>query len=289
MPTDSARCVETLHHPDQNGDKSVRTPTRRIRRKFEAGQPVFGTTVQLPSPDVVEIAGYAGLDFVWIDGEHGTMDLGDINQLVRAADAAGIDAIVRVPDHSASFIQRVLDTGAAGILVPHVRTVADAVAIVAAARFGPIGRRGACPSTRAVGHQTSEWPMVHRQIDADVMVFGLIEEVEGVENVEVIAHESGLDGLAFGPFDLSQSLGLDGDVSHPEIEAMHRRVTSAAKSAGIEYLSIPAWEFGDMATVSEYSRMFAIAGDRGALMLAYRNALANITAELNQRNGVPVI
>lgn len=264
----------------------MRTSPRRIRRQFEAGRPVFGTTVQLPSPEVVEIAGYAGLDFVWVDAEHGTMDLRDINELVRAADACGIDAIVRVPDHSASFIQRVLDTGAAGILVPHVRNVTDAAAIVAAARFGPMGKRGACPSTRAVGHQTSDWPAVHRQIDADVLVFGLIEEVEGVENVEAIAHESGLDGLAFGPFDLSQSLGLDGDVFHPEIEAMHRRVTSAVKSAGIEYLSIPAWEFGDLATVSGYSRMFAIAGDRGLLMLSFRNALAGITESLAQLDQV---
>jgi 2-keto-3-deoxy-L-rhamnonate aldolase RhmA len=264
----------------------VRTPPRRIRRQLEAGRSVFGTTVQLPSPEIVEIAGYAGLDFVWVDAEHGTMDLGDINQLVRAADASGIDAIVRVPDHSASFIQRVLDTGAAGVLVPHVRTVADGTAIVAAARFGPIGARGACPSTRAVGHQTSEWPAVHRQIDADVLVFGLIEDVEGVENVESIARESGLDGLAFGPFDLSQSLGLEGDVKHPEIEAMHRRVTAAAKAAGIEYLSIPAWEFGDMATVSEYSRVFAIAGDRGALMVAFRSALANANDALAQESEV---
>jgi 2-keto-3-deoxy-L-rhamnonate aldolase RhmA len=260
----------------------VRTPPRRIRRQFEAGRPVFGTTVQLPSPDVVEIAGYAGLDFVWIDAEHGTMDLGDINQLVRAADAVDIDAIVRVPDHSASFIQRVLDTGAAGILVPHVRNVGEAAAIAAAARFGPMGTRGACPSTRAVGHQTSDWRAVHRRVDADVLVFGLIEDVEGVENVESIARESGLSGLAFGPFDLAQSLGLHGDVRHVDIEAMHRRVTAAVKDAGIEYLSIPAWEFGDLRSISEYSRMFTISGDRGVLMLAFRNALAATNEGLTQ-------
>src|SRR5690242_302960 len=102
----------------------MRKPHRRIRNKLEAGGRAFGIRLQLPSPDIVEIAGYAGADFVWLDAEHGTMDVGDIGQMVRAADASGTDVIVRVPDHSASFIQRVLDTGAAGIIAPHVRTLA---------------------------------------------------------------------------------------------------------------------------------------------------------------------
>jgi 2-keto-3-deoxy-L-rhamnonate aldolase RhmA len=258
----------------------VRTPYRRVRTKLEAGEYVFGATIQLPSPDAVEIAGYAGLDFAWIDAEHGTMDLGDIGQLVRAADAAGIDAIVRVPDHSVSFIQRVLDTGAAGIIVPHVRTHAEATTIVAAARFAPDGIRGACPATRAVGHSSLDWPSDYRRANADVLVFGLIEDAEGVENVEAIAAGSGLDGLLFGPFDLSQSAGLEGDISHADIEKMHDRVIAAVRAAGIEYLSIPAWEPGDLATVAGYSRLLNISGDRGGLALLFRTALTQARQEL---------
>ena len=172
----------------------MRTPHRRIRNKLDAGERVFGITVQLPSPDIVELAGYAGLDFAWIDAEHGTMDLGDINQLVRAADASGIDAIVRVPDHSPSFIQRVLDLGATGIMAPHVRTVAEAAGLVAAAKFAPAGIRGAWPATRAVGHLTFDWTRDYRRANEDVLVFGLVEDVEGVENVDAIA-KAGLDGL----------------------------------------------------------------------------------------------
>jgi len=252
----------------------MRTPHRRIRGKLESGGRALGVTLQLPCPDIAEIAGYAGFDFVWIDAEHGTFDLGRISEMVRAADASGIDAIVRVPDHNPSFIQRVLDTGASGIIVPHICTVAEATAVAAAARFGPAGTRGACPSTRSVGHLTSDWSASARQADADVLVAGLIEDLAGVENVEEIARVSGLDALLFGPFDLAQQLGFDGDVTHPEIEAMHDRVVAAARAAGIEYLSIPAWEYADLATVAEYSRILALTGDRGGLFTTFRTTLA---------------
>jgi 2-keto-3-deoxy-L-rhamnonate aldolase RhmA len=257
----------------------MRTPPRRIRSKLETGQQVFGATLQLPCPEIVEIAGHAGLDYVWIDSEHGTFDLRDIAEMVRAADASGLDALVRVPDHSASFIQRVLDLGSAGIIVPHVRNAAEASALVAAAKFAPAGTRGACPCTRDVGHVSLDWSTDYRRANADVLVFGLIEDVEGVENVEAIAHESGIDGLLFGPFDLSQSLGFEGDIAHPDIEQMEKRVTSAAQAAGIEYITL-AWGVQDLATVCSYSRIFTVMSDRGALFNRFRGALEDKVADI---------
>jgi 2-keto-3-deoxy-L-rhamnonate aldolase RhmA len=252
----------------------MRKPHRRIRRKLEAREPVIGVTLQLASPDAAEIAGYVGMDYVWVDAEHGTMDLRDINEIVRACDARGIDALVRVPDHGTSFIQRVLDTGAAGIIAPHVRTAAEAAALVAAAKYGPAGTRGACPTTRTLGHLSLDWAADHRSVDADVLVFGLIEDPEGVENVEAIARESGIDGLVFGPFDLSQSLGHEGDVSHADVEELHRRVVAAVRSAGIEYIAIPGWEFDDFATVAGYANIVNVASDRIALASTFATALA---------------
>jgi 4-hydroxy-2-oxoheptanedioate aldolase len=262
------------------GEPPMRASHRRIRTKLEAGERAFGATIQLPSPDSVEIAGRAGLDFAWIDAEHGTMDLGDIALLLRAADAVGIDAIVRVPDHSPSFIQRVLDAGATGIMAPHVRTATEAAGIVAAAKYAPAGIRGACPSIRAVGHLSTDWPADYRRADADVLVFGLIEDPQGVENVEAIASESGLDGLLFGPFDLAQSAGLEGDVAHPDVVKMHQRVVAAVRAAGIQYIAIPGWEPGDLRSTAEYARIFNISGDRGALFVAFGTALADAVKAL---------
>lgn len=247
----------------------MRMPPRRIRTKLEAGERAFGTTLQLPSPDNVEIAGDVGLDFAWIDAEHGTMDLSDINQMIRAADAVGIDAIIRVPDHNPSFIQRVLDAGATGIMAPHVRTGDEAAAIVASAKYAPTGDRGACPAVRSVGHMSADWITDYRRANADVLVFGLIEDPEGVENVEDIA-SSGIDGLLFGPFDLSQSAGLEGNAKHPDLVKQHDRVIAAVKAAGIEYIAIPVWEPGDLKAVSEYARIFNVSGDRGALINGFR-------------------
>jgi 4-hydroxy-2-oxoheptanedioate aldolase len=258
----------------------VRVPSRRIRNKLEVGERVFGVTIQLASPDGVEIAGSVGLDFVWIDAEHGTMDLVDISGLVRAADAFGVDSIVRVPDHNPSFIQRVLDAGATGIMAPHVRTVADGAAIVAAAKFAPDGVRGACPATRSVGHLTSDWSTAYRSANDDVLVFGLIEDPEGVENVEAIAVESGLDGLLFGPFDLAQTSGLEGDIAHPEIVKMHDRVTAATRKAGIEYVALGGWEPGGPVDWAKNGRMYNVSGDRGMLHVGFSMALADMRKHL---------
>lgn len=242
----------------------LRSRPRRIRAAWEAESTAYGVAVQLPSPDLVEIAGQAGLDYAWIDAEHGSLSLAEIRELVRGADAVGIDAIVRVADHDPSFVQQVLDLGAAGIMAAHVCTVDQAAALVAAARYAPEGRRGACPSVRSVGHVTTDWAEDRRRANDDILVFGLIEDIEGVDNVEAIASRSGIDGLVYGPFDLSMAHGLDGDVADEELRKTHDRVVLACRDAGIEYVvANAAWEFDGVAATG--SRTVTLAGDRGLL------------------------
>lgn len=248
---------------------------RRIRTRLEAGERAYGLAVQLPSPEIVEIAGHIGLDYAWLDAEHGSLDLSELRNLIRAADAVGMDSIVRVADHQPSFIQRVLDLGATGIMVPHVRTVEEAQAVASAVRYSPRGVRGACPSVRSVGHVTVDWVGDYTRADADVLVFGLIEDLEGIDNVEAIAAEGGLDGLLFGPFDLGMALGLDADVSHPRLLELHDRVVDACKAAGIEYVSANVgWEFGGLEPTG--SRVVTLAGDRGVLFEGIVNALNSV-------------
>jgi 2-keto-3-deoxy-L-rhamnonate aldolase RhmA len=252
----------------------MRSYPRRIRNKLEAGGRAYGVTVQLPSPDSVDIVGYTGYDFAWIDAEHGTMDLGDINTLIRAADAVGVDAIVRVPDHTPSFIQRVLDAGATGIMAPHMKNADIAAAIVAAAKFEPEGTRGACPATRAVGHLTENWIVDYQRANRDTLVFGLIEDIEGVENVDAIAQVPGVDGLVFGPFDLAMALGLEGNVTHPDIDAAVTKVIQATHDAGIEYVAIPGFGSGGLeAVAASGSRIINVTGDRGLLYTVFKAQL----------------
>jgi 2-keto-3-deoxy-L-rhamnonate aldolase RhmA len=119
----------------------------------------------------------------------------------------------------------------------------------------------------------------------DVAEIGLIEDLEGVENVEGIAAESGLDGLVLGPFDLAQSSGLEGDVRHLDIEAMRAKVTAAARKAEIEYISLPGWEFGGFPAMAMNSRMFIVAGDRGNLCSVSRDSLGEFISELARADG----
>ena len=256
-------------------------PTQRIlREKLANGEKAYGVAVQLPSPEIVEIIGYTGYDFAWIDGEHGSFGLSEIRELIRAADAARIDTIVRVPNHDVTLVQRILDLGAGGIVVPHVRTVEDGTAMVRAAKYGPVGTRGACPGIRSVGHVTEDWVTDYARANADVLVFGLIEDAEGVENVEAIASECGFDGLLFGPFDLAWSIGLHGDINHPDIKAMQQRVLAAVRTAGIEYFSANTeWE-SDLAGTG--ASIVAVLGDRFALFHSLRNALAAERASAEQ-------
>ena len=251
----------------------MRVAPRRIRTKLERDEKSYGIAVQLPSPEIVEIVGYAGYDFAWIDAEHGSLDYSEMRELIRAADAAGIDSLVRVMTHDPSPIAQVLDLGATGIIAPDIRSLQDAQAIVAATHFAPGGARGACPCGRAVGHLSRDWPSDRRRLDTEVLVLGIIEDREGVENVEAISRDGGLDGLMFGPFDLSMTLGLDGDISHPEVRQMQQRVIAATRAAGIEYISPNvAWEEDLEATGC---RIIPVTGDRVALV----NSLTRLLAE----------
>ncbi|MFE3757983.1 HpcH/HpaI aldolase/citrate lyase family protein [Nocardia tengchongensis] len=251
--------------------------TGRIRRKWRARERAFGAAIQLPSPDLVEVVGAAGYDYAWLDAEHGCFSLSDLRNLIRAADAVGIDSIVRVPNHDPSYIQRVLDLGAAGIMAPHVRSVDETKALVAAARYSPGGIRGACPFIRSVNHVSLDWKADYTAADEDVIVLGLIEDVEGMENVEAIAAVPGLDGLVYGPFDLGMALGYHGDVSQPELRAQHDRVVAACRAASIDYVTAGVdWEFG--AYPDTGSRLVTVVSDRGTVYAAFNSALVNVKA-----------
>jgi 4-hydroxy-2-oxoheptanedioate aldolase len=252
----------------------MRVAPRRIRERLSANEKAFGVLVQLPSPDVVEIAGYTGYDFAWIDAEHGCPSLSEVRDLIRAADASGVDSIVRIPNHDVTYVQRVLDIGAGGIIIPHLRTVQEGSQLAASGRYGPAGTRGACPCTRAVGHNSEDWNADYCRADQDVIMIGLIEDQDGVENVEAIAQECGFDGLMFGPFDLGMSIGTRGTVLHPDIRRMHERVVAATRQAGIGYVvANAAWE-PDLE--GSGARIITVTGDRYALVRSFQTRLAGI-------------
>ena len=179
----------------------------KTKAALAEGKVVFGGIVSGFAPEMVELLGAIGYDFVFFDCEHGSIGLDQLEQLVRAAEAFEITPIVRVPDHSDETILRHLDRGVQGVIVPHVNTRAQAEAVVAAARYYPEGHRGAA-SGRAHDYgvhagraETSKW------INEQMLVIPMCEETEAIANLDAILAVPGVDVVHVAASDLGQSLG----------------------------------------------------------------------------------
>jgi 4-hydroxy-2-oxoheptanedioate aldolase len=194
------------------------------------GRAALGTWVKLPIVESVELMALAGFDFVVLDLEHSPMTTETASTLIAVANGRGLCPLVRVPDHSPAWIQRVLDAGAAGVLAPHVDSVEQALAVVRPARFEPDGTRGVGPTSRA-----GDWglrPMGEYLAEgAHAAVIGQIESDAGVRATADILAEKRLDALFVGPADLSVSLGRSAD--HPDVTTRIRSVVEACRDAEV--------------------------------------------------------
>src|SRR5262245_48962889 len=133
--------------------------SNKTKRKLKAGEVVFGSEIMFPSADVVEILGFAGLDFVYMDMEHSATSHESLAHMIRAAELSGTTSLVRIPKSDPGqypgVILRILDLGAMGVIVPHVDTKEEAQAIVAAVKYAPAGRRGMFDVGRNTGYGTA--------------------------------------------------------------------------------------------------------------------------------------
>jgi 2-keto-3-deoxy-L-rhamnonate aldolase RhmA len=239
---------------------------------------VSGLTVQMASPEIIEMCGAAGLDFVWIDAEHGSFDLETAVAMFRAADAHGMTPLLRVPSLDAQSIMRALDGGAMGIIVPNVSTAEQARAAVEFARYRANGRgvRGACPSTRAARYLADDWDAFVRWSNENTTVWALIETVEGVRNVDAILAVEGLDAIALGPFDLSHELGLRGQPFHPEVTQLLDHVVEQARARNVPVVaSLFAATAAGLSEERDHwlakgVRVFSIGADRAVFSRALR-------------------
>ncbi len=203
----------------------------RFPDRLRSGPPLVATFSMIASPIVVELIARAGYDAVVLDAEHGPLGPEALNVLIPAASGAGIAPIVRVRTGEPSLIGGALDLGAAAVLVPQVESAGQAAAAVAAARFGPGGRRGTNPYVRAAGYAaTADW---FARADGDSAVIVMVEGTAGLASLDDIVATPGLDAVFIGPFDLSQSLGMPGEVERPEVIARMETIVRAAAGRGV--------------------------------------------------------
>ncbi|WP_144925413.1 HpcH/HpaI aldolase family protein [Halorubrum salsamenti] len=202
-----------------------------FRDRLLNGETVVGTIQLLDSTMVSEMIGVAGMDFVVYDQEHGPLGAETTLELSTAAQNRGVAPIVRVRSNDEAEIQRALDIGSAGVQVPQVETEADARAAVDAARFDPLGSRGLSQYVRAGDYWGSD--TYTEDQNEDVVLIVQVEGERGVENIEDILGVDGIDAVFLGPYDLSQSLGIPGQVTHERVEALMEDVCERAAEAGV--------------------------------------------------------
>lgn len=198
--------------------------------KFSAG--MFGF---IPAEAIVDLAGYAGFDFMIFDTEHASYDVLWIERLVRASEAAGIASVVRIaqpPDPG--LIARVLNTGVHGLMFARVAGAAQAAEIVQMVALPPVGTRGACPGSRS-GEYFLMDQSIYTRGSNDVAISLMIESKQALAEIEDIVRVPGIDAVAVGPVDLSYSIGVKRD--DPIILEAERRVTRAAREAGISLMA----------------------------------------------------
>ncbi|MBI1732184.1 MAG: 2,4-dihydroxyhept-2-ene-1,7-dioic acid aldolase [Gammaproteobacteria bacterium] len=208
--------------------------SRKLRRtagfaqRVRAGDCLIGTIVGCASIEVIETLAGTGLDWLFIDGEHGAIGLSDLTPILQAAGTC--PCLIRIPGQDTVWIQRVLDAGAAGIIAPRVDDAGQAAAIVAAAKYPPQGRRGV-GLARAHGFGLRFRPYLDRA-NTDTLVVIQAESRAAVENIDSIVAVPGVDAIFIGPYDLSASLGCTGEVHSRVVKDAVDRIMRACRRAG---------------------------------------------------------
>lgn len=198
--------------------------TNTTKAKLKNGETVFGCFVRYPNASLVEVMGYQPWDFIVFDGEHGTLQPADCENMVRAADLQNVTPIVRVTTNEPHIILRFMDSGPHGLHVPWVNSAEEAEQAVRSVKYAPRGIRGLASSRSADYGQKMSYGEYTQQANAETLVVIHIETVEAVEQLPEIVKIDGLDVIFIGPTDLSQSLGVPGQSTHPSVLATVDRI-----------------------------------------------------------------
>jgi len=203
----------------------------RLKKIFAEGKTALGSFISCNAPDLVEVFALTGFDFVVIDNEHGPMGHESSQHLIRAAEFRGITPIVRIPDTMESTILHTLDVGAHGIQVPQVNDPETAQAIVHRSKYYPLGRRGVA-FPRSADYGQTDLNKYFEYENSQVMIIAHCENTTCLENLDAICQIPGIDVIFLGPYDMSQSMGITGQVTHPRIQEAAVKVVAAAKKYG---------------------------------------------------------
>jgi len=204
---------------------------RKIKEKMRRGEPSIGSWMSMAHPSIAEILAMAGYDWVVIETEHTAIDVSEVLRLIIAIEQRGSIPLVRLAWNDPIQAKAVLDSGAAGVLVPMVNSKAEAELAVQMTKYPPLGFRGV-GLARAQGYG-EQFDAYVKNANADTLLIVQIEHRDAVANIEEILSVPGIDGTFIGPYDLSLSLGIPGQTGHPEVLAAKRKVLEATLAHGL--------------------------------------------------------
>jgi 2-keto-3-deoxy-L-rhamnonate aldolase RhmA len=254
----------------------------RMRELLATQSSAAGAFITMSDPVAVELAAVAGFEFVVLECEHGAMSLETVQGHLRAARARNVGAIVRVPAEDWGFVQRVLDIGADGILVPHIVDRERAKRAVEAVRYPPAGRRGMYPASAAANFsahglggvkQLTEW------LNANTVLGIMMEEPDAIVNIARIL--DGIDLVVVGPSDLSAALDVIGAPADPRLAAAIDSVFAACRTAGVKF-GMPIEHAAYSRSAAELRKagawFLSSGSDASVLLQGFRGAFARMEA-----------
>lgn len=253
----------------------------RVKRALLEGQVAIGTMVfEFNTSGIGRIAADAGADFVIFDQEHTGWSVETVRTLLAASRAADLASFVRIPATQYHLIARVLDVGAQGLMVPMVETEEQARLLVQSAKYPPQGRRGAGFGLAHDDYQDGDILAKMRSANEEGLLIAQIETAQGVENVDRIAAVEGIDVLWIGHFDLTNSLGIPGQFTHPDYTRAVAQVLDACRRHGkAPGFMVNSVEQGQ-AMIEHGFRILAYWGDLWLYKQALREGITGIRARV---------
>ncbi|GAB3968725.1 2-keto-3-deoxy-L-rhamnonate aldolase [Spirosoma terrae] len=205
-----------------------------VKTRLKNNQPVLGILSNSTDPTVAEICGFSGLDFYMIDGEHSPITTAQVQEVVRACEVSGITPLARVRSNDPKLILQFLDAGVVGIMMPGVKTVAEAEALVRAVKYPPLGKRGFGParSSDYLLGAMNQGEYV-QYANEQTLVLPQLEDKEAIDNLDSLLTVEGIDGFVIGPRDLAMSMGYYDGPAHDEVKRTIAGVVEKIRQAGL--------------------------------------------------------
>lgn len=244
-----------------------------LKDALRESKPLIGTLVTTASTEVSEVLALAGFDWLFIDLEHGSLSIHDAQRAIQAV-AGRSYTVVRVADATAENVKRVLDTGCDGIIAPHVNSASDARRIVALAKYPPLGERSVGLG-RAQGYGLTFADYI-ASANARTVVIVQIEHKDGVANVDEILRVPGIDAIFVGPYDLSGSMGILGQVSDARVVEAIEKVRAACAASKMTFGIYCATAEQASAAIKTGARLVAVGTDLMHMANSVRTVLKTI-------------